>query len=359
MDEYQPALFEVGATPRKKESTTMNDMLTTARVKKADEFYTDWTVIEQEVMEYVAYNPDVFRGKTILLPCDDPEWSNFTKFFALNFGAFGIKQIISTSFSGDNSPGKVFRLDGDSNGDGMATVDDLRWEYLTGNGDFRSPEVRALRDEADIVVTNPPFSLFREFLPWIMDAGKDFLILGNVNVVTASEVFPLIADGKLWLGPSIHSGDREFRVPDDYPLEAAGWRIDDEGNKYIRVKGVRWFTNLDHGKRHEPLQLMTMEDNVRFNPKLDGKDAYRRYDNYAAIEVPTVKSIPADYDGVMGVPITFLDKHCPDQFQIIGLTEAADDSPVAHLRIEGHGRYHRGFIDGRCLYARILIRRVA
>ena len=191
------------------------------------------------------------------------------------------------------------------------------------SGDFKSKEVTQLRNEADIIITNPPFSLFREFLAWIVEAHKQFIIIGNMNAITYKETFPLIKDNKMWLGYSIHSGDREFQVPDEYPLTAAGWRIDDNGRKFIRVKGVRWFTNIDHGRRHEPLPLMTMADNLRFSKhkELKGKTAYDRYDNYDAIEVPFTDAIPSDYDGVMGVPISFLDKYCPEQFEILGITD--------------------------------------
>lgn len=191
------------------------------------------------------------------------------------------------------------------------------------DGDFRSKEVVKLRDEADIIITNPPFSLFREFLSWIVSEDKKFIIIGNMNAVTYKETFPLIKENRMWMGFSIHSGDREFEVPDEYPLTASGWRIDNKGRKYIRVKGVRWFTNIDHGRRHEPLPLMTMEDNLRFSKhkELKGKAAYDHYDNYDAIEVPFTDAIPSDYDGVMGVPISFLDKYCPEQFEILGQTQ--------------------------------------
>ena len=194
---------------------------------------------------------------------------------------------------------------------------------VLGNGDFRSKEVTKLRDEADFIVTNPPFSLFREFLAWIIEADKKFIIIGNMNAITYKEAFPLIKDNKMWLGYSIHSGDREFEVPNEYPLAAAGWRIDENGRKFIRVKGVRWFTNIDHGRRHQPLALMTMVDNLRFSKhkELKGKTAYDHYDNYDAIEVPFTDAIPSDYDGVMGVPISFLDKYCPEQFEILGITD--------------------------------------
>ena len=276
-----------------------NKNLSQAKNAKNDEFYTQYADIQAEVNAYLDYNPDTFRDKTVLLPCDDPEWSNFTRFFAQNFQRFGLKKLISTSFAADSknfktvyqptlfeeeSPqfdkkktkvrGKIFVLDHDANKNGKIDIEDLEWKYLEGDGDFRSEEVKRLRDEADIIVTNPPFSLFREFLAWIRE-GEDltakntkvakkknekglgvsgqelgekmFLIIGNMNAITYKEVFPLIKDNKMWLGESIHSGDREFGVPKEYPLNAAGWRIDEDGNHYIRVKGVRWFTNLEHG----------------------------------------------------------------------------------------------------------------
>ena len=326
-----------------------NTNLGAAKAAKNDEFYTQYADIQKEVNAYLEYNPDTFRDKTVLLPCDDPEWSNFTKFFAQNFERLGLKKLISTSFAAEskkykayeptlwemeapafdpgkvNTNGKIFILERDVNGNGRIDIDDLEYDYLEGNGDFRSPEVCRLRDEADIVVTNPPFSLFREFLAWIVSAGKEFLILGNMNAVTYKEVFPLIRDNQLWYGPSISSGDREFGVPDYYPIEASGFRVDDNGRKFIRVKGVRWFTNLDHGRRHEPLKLMTMQDNLRYGRHKDLREAgYRHYENYDAIEVPYTDSIPDDYSGVMGVPITFFDKYCPEQFVIVGMCENLD-----------------------------------
>ena len=372
-----------------------NKNLSQAKNAKNDEFYTQYADIQAEVNAYLDYNPDTFRDKTVLLPCDDPEWSNFTRFFAQNFQRFGLKKLISTSYAADSknfkavyqptlfeeeSPqfdkkktmvrGKIFVLDHDANKNGKIDIEDLEWKYLEGDGDFRSEEVKRLRDEADIIVTNPPFSLFREFLAWILEGRdlaakntkvakknekglgvsrqelgeKKFLIIGNMNAITYKEVFPLIKDNKMWLGESIHSGDREFGVPKEYPLNAAGWRIDEDGNHYIRVKGVRWFTNLEHGRRHQPLQLMTMADNIKFSRHKDlrGKE-YQKYDNYDAIEVPFTDAIPSDYDGVMGVPISFLDKYCPEQFEIVKFRKGDDDKDL--------------IVNGICPYFRILIRR--
>lgn len=325
-----------------------NTNLKEAKAGKNDEFYTQFHDIEIEMNAYLEYDPNVFKGKTILLPCDDPEWSNFTRFFAAKFDELGLKKLISTSYAPDakkmkllpepslfeteapqfdptkaQTKGKIFVLEQDHTGDGHINIDDLEWEYLEGDGDFRSKEVVKLRDEADIIITNPPFSLFREFLSWIVSEDKKFIIIGNMNAVTYKETFPLIKENRMWMGFSIHSGDREFEVPDEYPLTASGWRIDNKGRKYIRVKGVRWFTNIDHGRRHEPLPLMTMEDNLRFSKhkELKGKAAYDHYDNYDAIEVPFTDAIPSDYDGVMGVPISFLDKYCPEQSEILGQTQ--------------------------------------
>ena len=336
-----------------------NGTLNNARMAKKDEFYTMFYDIETEMEAYLDYNPDVFRGKTVLLPCDDPEWSNFTKYFAQNFEELGLKKLISTSYAQDsklykegvqlsfletespkfdksktNTHGKIFVLDKDVTGDGKINLDDLQWDYLEGDGDFRSEEVKRLRDEADIIVTNPPFSLFREFLAWIVEAGKLFVIIGNINCVTYKEVFPLIKDNKLWMGCTIHSGDREFRVPDEYPLNASGWRIDNEGNKFIRVKGVRWYTNMEHGRRHQPLSLMTMADNIKYSKHKEVKGRkYAVYDNYNAIEIPFTDAIPCDYDEWMGVPISFLDKYCPEQFEIIGMAKRGAGDPSLKSKV--------------------------
>lgn len=359
-----------------------NENLSEAKKAKKDEFYTQYNVIEKEMNAYLEYDPDVFRGKTILLPCDDPEWSNFTKYFAQNFDRFGLKKLISTSYAAEsknykgfyqptlfekNDPkydqnkstrnGKIFTLTCDRTGDLKVNVDDLEWHYLQGDGDFRSEEVKRLRDESDIIITNPPFSMFREFLAWIMEADKQFSIIGNMNALTYKDVFPLIKENKIWLGPSITSGDREFQVPDDYPINAAGWRIDDQGRKFLRIKGVRWFTNLDHGRRHQPLPLMTMSDNLKFSKhkEIKGKTSYDRYDNYDAIEVPFTDAIPSDYDGVMGVPISFLDKHSPEQFEILGATESEGKGFSNGLWDES-SNVSQPVVNKKRVYKRIFIR---
>lgn len=324
-----------------------NTSLGSAKKAKNDEFYTQYSDIEAEMNAYVEYDPDVFRGKTILLPCDDPEWSNFTKYFAANFERFGLKKLISTSYAKgagnrqltlfeQESPlydadkhetrGKLFILTRDKDGSGSIDTDDIEFSgYLDGDGDFRSVEVCKLRDEADIIITNPPFSLFREFLAWIMEAGKQFIIMGNKNAITYKEVFPLLKDNNMWVGYTSLNGGRWMILPDDIKIQSSKAKPDGHGHMILNVAGVCWFTNIDHGGRHEPLQLDTMAHNLKFNKKLKkkfeseyGSLEYPHYDNYDAIEVPFTECIPSDYDGVMGVPITFMDKYNPEQFEILG-----------------------------------------
>ena len=325
-----------------------NTNLANAKTAKNDEFYTQYSDIQKEMNAYLEYNPDVFRGKTILLPCDDPEWSNFTKFFAQNFESFGIKKLISTSYAVESkkikdwqptlfeteSPyydadksrtnGKIFVLDEDINNDGRFNINDLHWSYLEGDGDFRSDEVKALRDEADIIITNPPFSLFREFFAWIMEANKKFIILGNFNAIAYREVFPHIKENRIWAGNKSFGGGMDMIMPKEIfdANKLKKYHTDEEGNIIQNIMGVVWFTNIDHGRRHEPLPLMTIEDNILYSKhkEIRGK-GYTHYENYDAIDVPYSDAIPSDYDGLMGVPRTFLDKYCPDQFEIIGNAE--------------------------------------
>ena len=319
-----------------------NQNLKEARAEKNDEFYTQYHDIELELNAYLEYNPELFRGKVVLLPCDDPEWSEFTRYFAAKFDTLGLKKLISTSyapeskrypldwqptlfetenprFSAEKSAicGKIFTLTREAHATKSLNIDALEWDYLEGDGDFRSPEVTALRDEADFIITNPPFSLFREFLAWIVEGEKQFIMISNMNAVTYKEVFPLIKDNKVWLGPPFPNGNAYFRphVLNEY---AAG--VYDAETNLVKFRNCIWLTNVDHGRRHEPLSLMTMADNLRFSKhkELRGKQAYDRYDNYDAIEVPFTDAIPSDYEGVMGVPISFLDKYCPEQFEILG-----------------------------------------
>lgn len=380
-----------------------NENLHSAKDAKNDEFYTQYNDIESEMNAYVEFNPDVFRGKTILLPCDDPEWSNFTKYFAANFERFGLKKLISTSYAKGagnkqltlfelESPlydetkhdthGKLFTLTRDVNGSMRVDSDDIKFTgYLEGDGDFRSAEVTAFRDEADIIVTNPPFSLFREFLAWIIEADKEFVIIGNQNALTYKEVFPLLRENKIWLGEPFPNGNAYFDLPEGADGSGYAKSVYDQETNTVHFRNCRWFTNLDHGKRHEKLLLDTMEHNLKFNKKLQkklekdyGAIQYPHYDNYDAIEVPFVEAIPSDYDGVMGVPITFLDKYNPDQFEIIAFRKGDDGKDLAFTRereresstllsypcstaIAGMIKNAEGKINGKITYARITVRR--
>lgn len=368
-----------------------NSNLSNARNAKNDEFYTQYHDIEKEIAAYLEFNPDVFKGKTILLPCDDPEWSNFTKFFAQNFVRFGLKKLISTSYAVESklykggyqvtmfeesapqydikktkTHGKIFTLTHDKSGDGKIDINDLEWDYLAGDGDFNSAEVKKLRDESDIIITNPPFSLFRNFLAWVVASDKQFLLIGNINAITYRELFPLIQADKLWLGATNFNKGIYFKVPDDF-VYADSYKFEREqnGEKVNRVPGVCWFTNLDHGRRHQPLPLMTMEDNLKFSrhKEIKGKTSYNKYENYDAIDVPFTDSIPSDYDGIMGVPITFLDKYSPEQFEIIwqasGNTKASAPKEILkRLKYKKHPDDRGGctIIDGNRTYGRILIK---
>lgn len=332
----------------------VNSNFTAAKLAKNDEFYTQWVDIEREMNAYLEYDPDVFRDKVVLLPCDDPEWSNFAKFFALHFIDFGLKRLISTSYAPDSNPAGAFytptlfetadpkfdatktRINGkkfvlepnDVNGDGVVNIDDLQWEYLEGNGDFRSAEVTALRDEADIVITNPPFSLFREFVGWLVQGNINFAIIGSSNAPTTKEIFPLIKANKLWKGATANNTDMVFGVPKGAPIKEAdrlkaaklGYPSNDDYD-YTRLGNSCWFTNIEHGRRHKPLQLMTMADNIKFSKHKEVRGlGYRHYDNFDALDVGFVDAIPSDYADLMGVPITFLDRYNPDQFEIVGIT---------------------------------------
>lgn len=355
-----------------------NESLGNAKKVKNDEFYTVYEYIQKEMNAYLEYNPDVFRDKTVLLPCDDPEWSNFTRYFAQNFEMLGLKKLISTSYSNEaknksrpselqvpyqltlfdmESPqfdetlnrvrGKIYTLSRDNNNSGCVDIDDLQWEYLEGDGDFRSDEVKALRDEADIIVTNPPFSLFREFVAWVMEADKKVVVIGNQNAITYKEIFPLLKDNKLWIGATNNGQDMVFEVPEGADVDprdkAKAEKLGYKGN-YTRLGNACWFTNIDHGRRHQPLALMTMADNLKFSKHRQIREnGYLKYDNYDAIEVPFVDAIPSDYTADMGVPITYLDKHNPEQFEIIKFRKGNDDKDLA--------------INGKCPYFRILIKR--
>lgn len=332
-----------------------NKNLGAAKIAKNDEFYTQYNDIQKEMNAYIEYNPDVFRDKTILLPCDDPEWSNFTKFFAQNFENYGIKKLISTSYAVESKSykdwyqlslfeeedekfdpnktrisGKIFILDREAHKEKKLNIDDLEWQYLEGDGDFRSEEVKKLRDEADIIITNPPFSLFREFMAWIMEAQKKFVIIGNLNALKYTDTFPLIQKNKIWFGSSYFNGGAAYFIADKKLYDPT--KMSNEKNAYLkddkfywRVNGVRWYTNIEHGKRHQPMELMSMSDNIKFSRRKEvkGKD-YKVFANYDALEIPFVDAIPNDYEGIMGVPISFFDKYCPEQFEILGRTGDID-----------------------------------
>lgn len=354
--------------------TSRNAALSHALVVKMDEFYTHYDDVAKEMDRHALQ----FAGKAILCNCDDPFESAFFRYFLLNFRRLGLSKLISTRYAG--SPTAKRRWSGiGSSGAYAAVITDLpdgpldeadgsldlrpllarpanSLIDLTGDGDFRSDEALALLRGADIVATNPPFSLFRDYMNLLVRHRKDFIILGNMNAATYREVFPLFRNNLLWYGESIRSGDRQFYVPDSYPLHAANCGIDDTGRRFIRVKGVRWFTNLETHRRHETIDLT-----CRYTPQ-----HYPKYENYDAIEVGRTQNIPADYDGVMGVPITFLDKYNPDQFDIVMLANgnARTNVPPATLEEAGYRPHPEdrggvGIIDGRRVYARILIRRAA
>lgn len=321
-----------------------NVSLSEAKKAKNDEFYTQYSDIEKEINAYLDYDPDVFKGKTVLLPCDDPEWSNFTKYFAQNFERFGLKKLISTSYAVESKKyqanyqptlfetedprfdvvktkknGKIFTLDHDTSGDGKIDVNDLEWDYLKGDGDFRSDEIKKLRDEADFIITNPPFSLFREYIAWLFETDKKFATIGSLNAITYKEIFPLIKDNFMWLGNGFHAGNAYFETPF---AKEYGDGVYNSETGLVKFRNVSWFTNIDHGRRHRPLPLMTMADNLKFSKHKEIKErGYPKYDNYEAIEVPFTDAIPSDYPGVMGVPISFLDKYSPEQFEILGATQ--------------------------------------
>lgn len=329
--------------------------------------------------------------KVVLCPCDDPEWSNFTKFFAQNFEMLGLKKLISTSYSMSEkkaryeqyhqlslfettfpqydedkslSKGKIFTLSRDVNKSGNINYDDLEWQYLEGNGDFRSEEVKSLRDEADIIVTNPPFSLFRDFVAWILEVEKKCILIGQIGMATYKEIFPEIKNNRLWIGVTCNSEDMVFEVPEGATVnpkdrEKAA-KMGYIGN-YTRQGNACWFTNIDHGRRHQPLQLMSMADNLKFSKhkELVERGCYLHYDNYNAIDVPYIDSIPSDYEGVMGVPSTYLDKYNPEQFEILGIGTGDSAKEL------GIGKNYRGRTDlaytkngvSSCPYGRILIRK--
>ncbi len=327
-----------------------NRNLHAAKTNKKDEFYTQLSDIENELRHYTQH----FRGKIIYCNCDDPRVSNFFHYFAYNFRILGLKKLVTTCyknqqmnmFSQNDSERAIYlEYDGTENETAVPDAEDIGINYLEGDGDFRSDECIELLKQADIVVTNPPFSLFREYVAQLIEYDKKFLIIGNMNATTYKEIFPLFQHDKIWYGASIKSGDREFGVPENYPLTAATNRVAEDGRQYVRVKGVRWFTNLEHKKRHEELILYK-----RYSP-----EEYPHYDNYDAINVDKTKEIPMDWAGAMGVPISFLDKHNPEQFEILSANDIrlSDTTP---FKAHGLIKDKDGTIKGKPKYVRIVIR---
>lgn len=353
----------------KRNSKAKNQLLGAAKAAKKDEFYTQYIDIQKEVEAYLEFSEDTFRGKVVYCNCDDPFESNFFKFFAANFERLGLKKLITTSYDGSPIAGAQLTFDEYNQGNGkrqkpkaiaveIEEVKDVDGDVATGiedvelflknnphnhiplegGGDFRSAECVELLKQADIVVTNPPFSLFKEYVALLVEHNKSFLIIGNTNAITYLEIFPLIQADKLWLGCTNFNVGMFFEVPDDW--ERFHHINEETGKKMARVSTSCWYTNLDHGRRHEPLNLMTMEDNLKFSKNLKGKAAYDRYENFDAIEVGTYKEIPSDYDGIMGVPVTFLNKYNPDQFEIVGNSD--DGTMMGEIGVRTLGRE---FID--------------
>lgn len=380
-----------------------NKNLGAAKAAKNDEFYTQWRDIENEKLAYLDYDPNVFRDKVVLLPCDDPAASNFTKYFALNFESLGIKKLISTSYAPASNPaidkngqqllfdieettaanynedkhwnkGRAYVLErgADFNGDGKINKDDLKWDYLEGDGDFRSAEITKLRDEADIVISNPPFSLFREFIAWLMEGKVSFSVIGSNNAITYKEVFPLIKNNQMWKGETANSTDMVFEVPLDAEVKQEdidkaarlGYQTTHE-HKYTRLGNSAWFISMQHGRRHQPLTLMSLEDNKIYGPKKIREFGYPQYVNYDAIEVAETQAIPSDYEGIMGVPISFLDKYNPEQFEIVGASlfdaapikkKALPDDKYQQGGLSFYLRMKNGDYTLKRLFFRILIR---
>lgn len=388
--------------PRIAKPEPLNRSLHAAKSAKQDEFYTQYVDIQKEVEAYLEYDPNTFKGKLVYCNCDDPFESNFFKYFAVNFNKLGLKKLITTSFDGSPiagmGPGTLFTeynegngkrprpkavgviLDQvrDENNDGAADIEDVKL-FLRRNkaarialkgddkypgGDFRSADCVELLKQADIVVTNPPFSLFREYVAQLVEHGKKFLIIGSKNAVTYKEIFPLIKENKMWVGAGFANGNAYFSIPAGQAREFADG-VYDETTGLVKFRNVGWFTNLDHRRRHDPLECMTMADNLRYSKhkEIKGKKSYDRYANFDAIEVPYTDAIPSDYDGKMGVPITFLDRYNPDQFEILGSSRTMG-VPISQVAkkgtyMQGGPRFYIKNDDGtyRRMYDRIVIRR--
>ena len=355
-----------------------NESLNRAKSAPNDEYYTQLDAIQTEMNAYLELNNQLFKGKNVLLPCDDPEWSNFTKYFATRFEALGLKRLTSTSYAHASKQtvnatsfqptlfelesegfdpkktevrGKVFVQDSDINGDGRVNIDDLAWSYLEGSGDYRSDEVSNLRDDADFIITNPPFSLFQDFMEWVIASGKKFVVIAPAAAMFSKLIFDEIKANRMWLGKGFSAGNAYFKTPT--PSEYASGVFDEETG-LVKFRNVKWLTNIEHGLRQEPLQLVSMEKNLRYVTGDKYPDAYKEYDNFKAIEVPLVKAIPVDFDGVMGVPGGFLDKYNPSQFEIVGISDKWGIDPV--YRKEGPFRYDRPYMNGQRMYPRVFIR---
>lgn len=360
-----------------------NSNLTNAKKAKNDEFYTQYHDIQKEILAYIEFNPDAFRNKVVYCNCDDPFESNFFRYFVLNFNKLGLKQLITTSYKPSPVANTQVELFGDDktlpaakgrpkvtankfiinevhdiDGDGEFNLKDVakqlkenknnEWTPLDGDGDFRSEECINLLKQSDIIATNPPFSLFREYVKQLYDHNKKFVIIGNLSAIIYKEIFPLIKENKMWLGNGFHAGNAYFSTP--ITREYAGGVYDPETG-LVKFRNCCWFTNLDHGRRHQILPLMTMADNLKYSKHKEIKDSksYSKYDNYEAIEVPFTDAIPSDYEGVMGVPVSFLDKYNPDQFELLGSNRGIDQDP--------NGVYGRGsFINGKETFKRVFIR---
>lgn len=315
-----------------------NGNLHQAKRAKNDEFYTQLSDIEKECKHYKQY----FNGKIILCNCNDALHTGFATYFSLNFEILGLKELICTSYSMGGGHGFVYRYHGDKNSNGIPDIEEWDKQELEGNGGFNTHEGIELIKEADIIVTNPPFSLFREFVATLEEYGKKYLILGNMNAITYKEIFPLIKENKMWLGCSLNATKCHFLVSDDYENSNV---FTESGLKKAKVNNAIWFTNIDHAKRHEPLDLY----------KRYTCEEYPKYDNYDAINVDKVCDIPMDYDGVIGVPITFLIKYCPEQFEIIWTTDRGGDGVLDYIKFP-HPRYDAPVVNGKGLYKRIFIK---
>ena len=368
-----------------------NKNLTDAKLAKNDEFYTQYNDIQKEIEAYLEFDVNAFRNKTVYCNCDDPYESNFFRYFVLNFQKLGLKQLITTSYKPSPIANTQMELFGDDksikkvkgrpkitanrfiindvqdiDGDGEFNLQDValqlkknkknEWTPLDGDGDFRSNECIDLLKQSDIVVTNPPFSLFREYVKQLFDYEKSFVIIGSMNAITYKEIFPLIKENKMWLGNGFHAGNAYFYTPNSREF-ATG--VFDATTGLVKFRNVCWFTNLDHGRRHQPLPLMTMSDNFKYSKhkEIKGKKKYYEYVNYKAIEVPFTDAIPSDYSGVMGVPISFLDKYSPEQFEIVGSDTDVKDGKLPELvKPNWTGKIDRGYVNGNRIYSRILIR---